>query len=98
MGVQKLRSGMVWVNLKSYETNNCFVTSYKKYTKNNIVKSRLHEIKYQMIYEIDLPLQVPAAASREDISSNDLSNPQSKKHVMLRHQGMLMPDIMLQIC
>ena len=76
MGVQKLRSGMVWVNLKSYETNNCFVTSYKKHTKNNIVKSRLHEIKYQMIYEIDLPLQVPAAASREDISSNDLSNPQ----------------------
>ena len=58
------------------ETNNCFVTSYKKHTKNNIVKSRLHEIKYQMIYEIDLPLQVPAAASREDISSNDLSNPQ----------------------
>ena len=95
MGVQKLRSGMVWVNLKSYETNNCFVTSYKKHTKNNIVKSRLHEIKYQMIYEIDLPLQVPAAASREDISSKDLSNPQPlvKKHAMLRHQGMLMRDI-----
>lgn len=48
-----------------------------------------------MIYEIDLPLQVPAAASREDISSNDLSNPQPlvKKHAMLRHQGTLMPHI-----
>ncbi len=76
---------MVWVNLKSYKNKQLFCDIKQKTTWS---ESRLHEIKYQVIFEIDLP-QVPVAASREDISSNDLSNPQA----LVKQHATLMPDI-----